>query len=144
MAMMQISDEQMKQFMLDAKSIAIVRLSNTPGKPSFEVSGYIQSQGYQLIPVNPNAEQVLGRKAVSSLKEIQDSVDGVVVFRRPDAIPAVVEDVLQMKTPPKWVWLQLGIRNDDAVSKLQDKGILVVQDMCYMVEHRRLLGKVNV
>lgn len=138
-----MNDDQMKQFMLDTSSIAVVGLSNHPTRASYEVSKYIQSQGYELNPVNPNEDQVLGRKSVPSLKEA-GIVDTVVVFRRSDAIPGVVEDVLQMESLPKLVWLQVGIRNDDAIKTLIDKGIHVVQDKCFMVEHRRLLGKVPV
>ncbi|MDB5084427.1 MAG: CoA-binding protein [Bacilli bacterium] len=139
----EIDEDRMKQLMLDTRSIAVVGLSNDPGRASFEVSSYIQSQGYQLLPVNPNEDQVLGRKAIGSVTEAAEPVDTVVVFRRSDAIPTVVDDIAKMSTLPKLVWLQLGIRNDEAVQSLVDKGVSVVQDRCFMVEHRRLLGHVN-
>jgi uncharacterized protein len=135
------SDEVLTDVLRGAKAIAVVGLSDDPHKASYEVGSYLQSQGYQLVPVNPNIRETLGRKSCPSLQDVKGPVDIVDVFRRSEKVAEIVDDVLAMDPKPKMVWLQKGIVNDEAMNRLQDAGIIGVQDACLKVEHFRLLGK---
>jgi uncharacterized protein len=135
------SDEVLADVLREAKTVAVVGLSDDPHRVSYEVGSYLQSQGYELVPINPTIQETLGRKAHASLREVEGPVDIVDVFRRNEAVPAIIDDVLEMNPKPKMVWLQKGIVNDEAMERLRDAGILGVQDACLKVEHSRLLGK---
>lgn len=138
---MSMQEEKIVRLLREAKRIAMVGLSDDPRKDSFQVGAYLQSQGYELIPVNPQIEETLGRKACPSLQQVEGPVDIVDVFRRSEAVPGIADDILQMNPKPKLVWLQLGVRNDQAKERLEKEGIPVVQDVCIKMEHQRLLGK---
>jgi len=116
-----------------AKVIAVVGLTNTPIRPSYGVSHYMQSQGYRIIPVNPNITEWEGEKAYSSLLEVPQKIDIVNVFRRPDAVPEVVEQAIQIKAPA--IWMQEGVVHDKAAEKARQAGIFVVMDKCILKEH---------
>lgn len=118
-----------------AKTIAVVGLSSDPMKPSYEVSEYMQRQGYRIIPVNPKESEVLGEKAYGSLEEIPEPVDLVNVFRRPAQTPEVVRAAIAIGA--KAVWLQLGIANEEARSIAEQAGLPFVEDRCLLIEHRR-------
>lgn len=135
------NDQKLVELLRESKTISIVGLSDDPARPSNEVAQYLQSQGYEIIPINPKVKSVLGREVHPSLLEVEEPVDIVDVFRRSEQIPEVVDQVLQMKHKPKAVWLQLGIVNDEQFKRIQDAGIMAIQDACMKIEHRRLLGK---
>jgi len=118
-----------------AKTIAVVGLSSDPMKPSYEVSEYMQRQGYRIIPVNPKESEVLGEKAYAKLEEIPEPVDLVNVFRRPAQTPDVVRAAIAIGA--KSVWLQLGIANEEARAIAERAGLPFVQDRCLLIEHRR-------
>ncbi|MGA3053131.1 MAG: CoA-binding protein [Candidatus Korobacteraceae bacterium] len=120
-----------------AKVIAVVGLTNTPIRPSYGVSHYMQSQGYRIIPVNPNITEWEGEKAYSSLLEVPQKIDIVNVFRRPDAVPEVVEQAIQIKAPA--IWMQEGVVHDKAAEKARQAGIFVVMDKCILKEHIKRL-----
>ena len=108
-------------------------------QPAFYVAKYMQSAGYEIIPVPvyyPEVNEILGEKVYRKLVDIPGDVDMVNVFRRPQDIPPHVDDIIAKK--PKSVWFQLGIVNDDAAERIAAAGIKVVQDKCLMVEHRYL------
>lgn len=132
------SDERMRQVLEDAKRIAVVGLSNKPERDSYQVAKYLQEQGYEIIPVNPTVDEVLGRKAVASLKEIEGEVDIVDVFRRSEEVPAVVDDAIAIGA--KAIWLQLGVIHEEAAQKAADHGLDVIMDRCIKVEHARLFA----
>ena len=117
------------------RTIAVVGLSANPTKPSHYVSAYTQQHGYKIYPVNPAIETVLGEKSYKSLTELPVKPDVVNVFRVPDQIPAVVDEMLALGL--KNLWVQLGIVNMDAAQRAEQGGIRVVMDRCIMVEHRR-------
>jgi hypothetical protein len=117
------------------RTIAVVGLSENPGKPSHYVSEYMQQHGYKIYPVNPSIESVLGEKSYASLKELPVKPDVVNVFRVPAQIPAIVDEMLALGL--KNLWVQLGIVNLEAAKRAEDGGIRVVMDKCIMVEHRR-------
>jgi predicted CoA-binding protein len=120
-----------------SKTIAVVGLSDNPMKPSYGVSQYMQSRGYRIIPVNPQADQVLGEKAYASLLDIPEKVDIVDVFRRPDAVPEIVDQAIQLKIPA--IWLQETVVHEEAAEKAREAGIFVVMDKCILKEHRAKL-----
>jgi predicted CoA-binding protein len=117
------------------RTIAVVGLSENPGKPSHYVSEYMQQHGYKIYPVNPSIESVLGEKSYASLKDLPVKPDVVNVFRLPNQIPAIVDEMLKLGLTQLWV--QQGIVNLEAAKHAEEGGILVVMDRCIMVEHRR-------
>ncbi len=122
--------------MLAAKTIAVAGLSGDPMKPSHYVSAYMQQQGYKLYPINPSIKEVLGEKSYPSLTALPIKPDIVDVFRLPNAIPAIVEEMIALGLSNLWV--QQGIINTEAAHHAEANGIHLVMDRCIMVEHRRL------
>lgn len=126
--------DQIGQMLTNSKTIAVVGLSDSPLRPSYGVSAYMQSQGYRIIPVNPNIRGALGEKAVASLADIEEKIDIVDVFRRPEAVPSVIDEAIRLKVPA--VWLQEGVVHEQAAEKARKAGIQVVMDRCILKEHR--------
>jgi predicted CoA-binding protein len=120
------------------RTIAVVGLSENPGKPSHYVSEYMQRQGYKIYPVNPSIERVLGEKSYASLKDLPVKPDVVNVFRLPAVVPGIVDEMLALGL--KNLWVQQGIVNMEAAERAEQGGIHVVMDRCIMVEHRRREG----
>jgi predicted CoA-binding protein len=125
--------ERITDLLKSAKIIAVVGLTNTPTRPSYGVSHYMQSQGYRIIPVNPNITAWEGEKAYASLLDVQEKIDIVNVFRRSDAVPEVVEQAIQIKAPA--IWMQEGVVHEEAAEKAHQAGIFVVMDKCILKEH---------
>ncbi len=116
-------------------TIAVVGLSSDPAKPSNGVSQYMASQGYRLIPINPDEEEVFGVKAYPDLASVPEPVEFVNVFRRPQFCADVARDAV--KAGAKAIWLQSGIRSPEARRIAEEAGLTYVEDRCVMVEHRR-------
>jgi uncharacterized protein len=136
------SDERRRQLLEEAKTIAVVGLSNKPERTSYMVAAAMQNAGYRIIPVNPTiaGETVLGEKAVASLSEIDEPVDIVNVFRRSEDVPPVAEEAVKLK--PKALWLQQGIVSEEAAELAKQHGIEVIMDLCIKVDHALLrVGK---
>ena len=112
----------------------MVGLSSDPMRPSFGVAEYLQHKGYRIIPVNPNEEMVLGERSYTSLADVPEKIDLVDVFRRPEFVPAIVDEVIRLKIPA--VWLQEGVVHPVAANKARQAGVLVVMDRCILKEHR--------
>jgi uncharacterized protein len=125
--------ERISKLLKSAKTIAVVGLTNTPIRPSYGVSHYMQSQGYRIIPVNPNITQWEGEKAYASLLEVPEKIDIVDVFRRSEAVPEVVEQAIRIKAPA--IWMQEGVVHREAAEKARQAGIFVVMDKCILKEH---------
>jgi predicted CoA-binding protein len=117
-----------------AKTIAVVGLSNNPLRPSHGVAAYLQSQGYRIIPVNPNIDSSLGGKAYPSLLDVPEKIDIVNIFRRSEFVEPVVDQAIQLKVPA--VWMQEEVIHEKAAQKARQAGIFVVMDRCILVEHR--------
>lgn len=132
------SDREIADFLASVRTIAVVGLSDRPERDSYQVAAYLQSQSYELIPVNPNAHMILGRPARKSLQEVTGGVDLVDVFRKPEAVPGIVEEAISIGA--KGIWLQLGVTHPVAEAKAREAGLFVISDRCLMVEHRRLLA----
>jgi uncharacterized protein len=131
-------DREIRDVLVRARTIAIVGLSDKPERDSNEIARYLQSQGYRIIPVNPNVSTVLGETAYPSVAAIPEStlVDVVVIFRRSDEVPPVAEEAIQRGIPT--VWMQLGIENADAAASVRGSGGLAFENLCIMTQHRRL------
>jgi len=117
-----------------ARTIAVVGLSDNPLRPSHGVAAYLQSQGYRIIPVNPEIRAALGEKAYPSLLDVPEKIDIVDIFRRPEFVGEVVDQAIQLKVPT--VWMQEEIVHEKAAQKARAAGIFVVMDRCILVEHR--------
>jgi predicted CoA-binding protein len=117
-----------------ARTIAVVGLSDDPLRPSHGVSAYMQSQGYRIIPVNPQIETCLGEKAYASLLEVSERIDIVNIFRRPEFVEEIVNQAIQLKVPA--VWMQEEVIHEQAAETARRAGIFVVMDRCILKEHR--------
>src|SRR6266481_4098878 len=117
------------------KTIAVVGLSSNPARPSHGVAEYLQSAGYQIIPVNPNETDVLGEPSYASLDEVPQKIEIVDIFRRPEEVPPVVDAAI--RTGAKVVWMQRGILDEAAAEKAQAAGLTVVMDACMLIEHKK-------
>jgi predicted CoA-binding protein len=126
--------ERITKLLQNAKTIAVVGLSDNPMRPSYGVSEYMQSRGYRIIPVNPAAKTVLGETSYSSLSEIPEPIDVVNIFRRPEHVLPIVEEAIRLKIPA--IWMQEGVVNEEAAERARDHGIFVVMDKCILKEHR--------
>ena len=127
--------DEIGELLKRTKTIAVVGLSDSPLRPSYGVSAYMQSHGYKIIPVNPSIKGSLGEKAVGSLSEIEEKIDMVDVFRRPEYVPEVVDEAIRLKVPA--IWLQEDVIHEEAAEKARKAGIFVVMDKCILKEHRR-------
>ena len=130
------NDDELREI-LDMQTIAVVGMSTTEGKPAHDIPKYLHEHGYDVIPVNPFADEILGMKAYDSLGEVDAEIDIVDVFRPSEEAPDIVEEALQ-REDVKVVWLQEGIVNDEAGKAVEEAGRQFVQDRCMKVEHRRL------
>jgi uncharacterized protein len=137
-----MDSETLRQAMLGARNIAVVGLSDNPARPSHGVARYLQSQGYRIIPVNPNIREVLGERAYPDLISVPDAIDMVDIFRRSEHVAAVVDEAITKGVST--IWMQLGVIDEQAARRAEEAGITVVMDRCLAVEHRRLIGQQQV
>ena len=137
------NDESVIRILEQARRIAVLGIKSIETEDAFRVPQYLQSQGYQIIPVNPKADQILGEQAYADLEAVQRagiSLHLVNIFRATENIPAHVDEILGMSPLPEAVWMQLGIHHGPSAARLRAAGVQVIQDRCIMVDHRRLLG----
>ena len=132
-----------KELLENVRTIAVlgIKTEKQADQPAFYVPSYLQSAGFEVIPVPvyyPEARSILARDVYRKLADVPVPIDLVNIFRRPADIPPHVEDILAAR--PKAVWMQSGIRNDEVAQRLAQAGIKVVQDRCLMVDHRRFLA----
>ena len=127
-----------RQCLANCKTIAVVGLSPKPHRDSFRVAKYMQDHGFRIVPINPNASDVLGEKSYASLTEAAQHVriDMVNCFRNSEDIPPIAAEAIAIGA--KSLWLQIGVVNDAAAKQAKDAGLVVVQNLCLMVEHRQL------
>jgi uncharacterized protein len=137
MASLPLSDF-IKELLTRAKTIAVVGLSNNPLRPSHGVAAYLQSQGYRIVPVNPQIREALGEKAYGSLLEVPDRIDLVNVFRRAEFVEDIVDQAIQLKVPA--IWMQEEVVNEAAAARARKAGIFVVMDACILKAHRARFG----
>jgi hypothetical protein len=127
----------MHQILDQCRTVAVVGLSPKPHRASFDVPRYMQAQGWRIIPINPNASEILGEKCYPSLTEAaqHEAIGLVNVFRNSADVPPVVDEAIAIGA--KALWLQLGIEHDEAAARAEAAGLWVVQNKCLMVEHLR-------
>lgn len=130
------SDEELRQILSNASTIAVVGASSKPDRSSHGIMRRLQLVGYRVIPVNPNETEVLGERAYRSLRDIPIKIDIVDVFRRPEFTPAIADDAVAMGA--KVLWLQSGIENEDAAARAKAGGLKVVMDACLATVHSYL------
>jgi predicted CoA-binding protein len=126
------------ELLTHAKTIAVVGLSSSPLRPSHGVSAYMQTQGYHIIPVNPQITEALGQKAYASLLDVPDKIDIVNIFRRSEFVSEIVDQAIQLKVPA--IWMQEEVVNEPAAEKARKQGIFVIMDRCILKEHRARFG----
>ena len=127
-----------KTILEQVKVIAVVGLSRREIRPGYYVAAYMHAAGYRIIPVNPYLEEALGEKAYPDLLSIPDPVDMVVIFRRSEDVPPVVDEAIEIGA--NVVWMQLGIINEEAAAKAEAAGLQVVMNSCIQIDHQRLFG----
>ena len=139
--MFDVSKTEIEALLRRVKTIAVLGLSDTPGKPSHNVASTLQKFGYRIVPVNPTAHEILGERAWPDLDAALKNagpIDVVDVFRKPEAVAGIVDDAIRLGV--KALWLQEGVVNPEAAQKAKDAGIFTVMDRC-MFKERRALGR---
>ena len=127
------TSKEIKEILLNSKTIAVVGLSQNKFKDSFNVAEYLQKYGYKIIPVNPKYSEVLGEKCYPGLEFIPEKIDIVDIFRKPGAVPSIVDDAI--KIGAKVIWMQLGICHNAAAEKAREANLKVIMNKCIKVEH---------
>ncbi|WP_416896526.1 MAG: CoA-binding protein [Minwuia sp.] len=139
------ADDEIRSVLRECRTIAMVGASANWNRPSFFAMKYLQEKGYRVIPVNPKEEaagsEILGEKAVAGLKDIDVPVDMVDCFRNSDAIPPIADEAIGIGA--KVLWLQLGVRHDEAAAKARAAGLTVIQNRCPKIEYGRLSGEIG-
>lgn len=138
MPTLQATATDKRRILETVKTIAVVGLSSIKTRAGYTVPAYLQESGYRIIPVNPFLTESLGEKAYPDLPSVPEPVDMVLIFRRPEYIPPIVEQAIDIGA--EVVWMQLGIVNVEAAAKARKAGLEVVMDSCCAVDHRRLLA----
>ncbi len=136
---MPVNDDEELRSILGYDRVAVVGCSTTPGKPAHDIPTYLDKKGYDIVPVNPYADEVLGKQAYDSLGEVPGEIDIVDVFRPSEEVSGIVDEALDREDVTV-IWLQLGIHDDDSVERAEAAGKKVVQDRCMKPEHQRLIA----
>lgn len=132
-------DSKLLEILNSVHTVASVGVSSSPEKASYSIFGYLKDHGYHMIPVNPTAPEIQGLKVYPDLASIPDKVDVVQVFRKPEDVPPVVEQAIQIGA--KVVWMQEGVVNEAAAQRAEQAGLKVVMNRCMRATHIRLLGQ---
>ena len=119
-----------------SRVIAVVGLSPKPDRPSNSVASYLKEKGYEIIPVNPKAKEILQETCYPDLGSITESIDVVDIFRRSEEVGPIVEKAI--KIGAKSIWMQKGVINEEAATRAREAGLLVVMDKCMLIEHQQL------
>jgi hypothetical protein len=138
-------DATLQEILTTTRVIAVVGISPKADRPSHEVAEFLQAKGYQIVPVNPGhaGQQILGETVYADLASIPKGipVDMVDIFRRPDAVPEVVDDALASLPDLRTIWMQLGVSHDAAARKARAQGIRVVMDRCPKIDYPRVMPR---
>src|SRR3989344_5116435 len=132
-----MSDQEIKDMLTKYRTIVAVGLSSKPDRPSFAVGTYLKANGYRIIPVNPNEAEVLGEKSYPELEAVPGPIEFVQIFRKPEAVPAIVETAIRKGA--KVIWMQDGAGHPDAAQRAAAAGLMTVVDDCMMRQHHRLM-----
>ncbi|PPB79590.1 hypothetical protein LV82_02761 [Albidovulum inexpectatum] len=141
------SDEYLKDILRTTRVVAVVGVSPNPVRPSHYVARYLGLKGYRVIPVNPGhaGQTILGQTVYPDLASIPDEagVDMVDIFRRPDAVPAIVDEAMTHLPRLRTIWMQIGVEHPEAARKAEAAGLSVVQNRCPKIEYQRLFGELR-
>ncbi len=129
-------DDVIREILTTYRTVAVVGCSSNPAKDAHNIPRFLQDHGYRIVPVNPFSDEILGEKTYPNVKDVPSPVQIVEIFRPSEQVGPVVDDALE--TDAKVIWMQLGIRNDEAAQKARDAGLKVVQDRCMKIELQRL------
>ena len=142
---MTYSDAHLRRILTRTKSIAIVGVSANQVRPSYYVARYLQLKNYRIIPVNPGlaGQTLLGEMVYGQLSEIETPVDMVDIFRRSEAVPAIVDEAIAHWPDLKTIWMQIGVEHSEAAAKAEARGIDVIQNRCPKIEYQRLFGELR-
>lgn len=127
-------EDDLQHILTTSRTIAVVGLSPNPDRPSHSIAAYLQGQGYRIIPVNPNAAEVLGERSYPTLRTVPERVDVVQIFRKPEDVRPIVEEAIAIGA--KAVWMQPDIIHDEAAARARAAGLRVVMDRCLRATHR--------
>jgi hypothetical protein len=130
------TSEEIKEILQNAKTIAIVGISADESKDSFRVAKYLQEHDYKIIPVNPKYSEILGENCYPDLKSIPEKIDIVNIFRKPEAVPPIIDEAIEIGA--KVIWMQLGICHNEAAEKARNAKLKVVMNKCTKVEHANI------
>ena len=133
-----LDDTQIAELLKNSKTIAVVGLSDKPWRPSLGVTQYMASRGYEIVPVNPEIAESLGKASRASLDDVPGPIDIVNIFRRSEFVSPIVDRAIALGA--KCIWMQEGVRDDEAAERARAAGISVIQDRCILKYHQRLLG----
>ncbi|MCP4331131.1 MAG: CoA-binding protein [Gammaproteobacteria bacterium] len=133
--------KDLRRILVDYKRVAMVGLSDDWSRPSNFAAKYLLDHGFEVIPVNPKYDEILGQKCYADLRDIPTPVDVVDLFQRVERVPPFVDQAIEIGA--RVVWLQLGIVHEEAAQKARDAGLEVVMDRCMKIEYARLFGGLN-
>ncbi len=142
---MTYSDDALRLILTRTRRIAVVGVSLNPVRPSHYVARYLDLKGYEVIPVNPGqaGQRLFGREVRASLSEIEGEVDMVDIFRRSEAVPPIVDEALERFPDLQTLWMQIGVRHEEAAARAEARGVTVIQDRCPKIEYQRLFGELR-
>jgi predicted CoA-binding protein len=139
------SDQYVRSILTSSKTVAMVGASDNVARPSYFVLKYLINKRYRVFPINPGiaGTELLGQKVYASLSEVPEPIDILDVFRKPEAIPGIVDEALKLDPKPKVIWMQLGLRDDASAARAEAAGIKVVMNRCMKIEYGRLCGEIG-
>jgi predicted CoA-binding protein len=139
------SDQLLKDVLNRMKTVAVVGVSANPVRPSYFVARYLSRKGIRVVPVNPGlaGQELFGETVYATLYDIPFDVDMVDVFRRSDAVPAIVDEALARWPDLQTIWLQIGVEHADSAEVVQARGVTVIQNRCPKIEYQRLFGELR-
>ncbi len=142
---MTYSDAHLRMILRRTKRVAVVGVSTNPVRPSYYVARYLSLKGFTVIPVNPGhaGKMLFGSRIKASLTDIDSPVDMVDIFRKSDAVPAIVDEALSACPDLQTIWMQIGVQHPEAAAKAEARGIDVVMNRCPKIEYQRLFGELR-
>jgi len=142
---MSYSDSHLRDILERTRTVALVGVSANPVRPSYFVARYLGLKGYRVIPVNPGlaGQELLGETVRASLSDVPDDVEMVDIFRRPDAVPPIVDEALARWPDLQTIWMQIGVVHEAAAARAEARGVDVVMDLCPKMEYQRLCGELS-
>ena len=138
-------DSYIREILKSVKTVALVGASHKPERPSWIVLKYLKDRGYEVFPINPGlaGQEILGRRVYGRLADVPAPIDMVEIFRNSKAAGPITDEALALEPPPKVVWMQLSVRNDEAAAKAEAAGAKVVMNRCPKIEYGRLSGEIS-